>query len=366
MRSAPWLIAAARVARPLGQRRDAPHPAAPTRVRRHIRDVVHGADDGIVAPRAARAGAVLPADRPGLRLGTEGRRQMGMPEHRDHGVKAALVAVALLAAFCAAGGQEPIGPAAPTCPTSAVDTRAVGDAPAGTWLRLNLPAYTLELYDGDTVVRRYGVAIGSLQYPTPIGDHFVARVIWNPWWHPPESPWARGEPVMAPGPDNPMGKVKLQLRGSYYLHGTPWPESVGRAGSHGCIRMRQEDAVQLATLVLDAAGAGVPRATVDSLLDGPLFRTTRDVELPAPIPLRIVYELAEVRGDSLRLYPDVYGRAPRPARGQALDALAAAGRDTLAVRREVLDAMVRQARRRAVAAPLDSVAPPTPQFRRLP
>jgi murein L,D-transpeptidase YcbB/YkuD len=171
---------------------------------------------------------------------------------------------------------------------------------------------------------------------------------------------------MGPGPDNPMGKVKLQLRGPYYLHGTPWPESIGRAGSHGCIRMRQEDAVQLATLVLDAAGAGLPRATVDSLLDGALVRTTRDVDLPAPIPLHIVYEVAEVRADSLHVYPDVYERAPRPARALALDALAAAGRDTLAVRREALDALVRRGRRQAAAAPLDSLAPLTLQPGRSP
>ena len=41
------------------------------------------------------------------------------------------------------------------------------------------------------------------------GDFSVRRVIWNPRWVPPNSKWARGKKPMGPGPDNPMGRVKI-------------------------------------------------------------------------------------------------------------------------------------------------------------
>jgi hypothetical protein len=287
-------------------------------------------------------------------------------ELRDHGLKALLVAAGLLAALCAAEGQPTATAAAPPCPAADAARQSAAVAQSDVWLHLNLPAFTLEVRRGDAVVRRYPVAVGGDEFPTPTGDFTVTRVVWNPWWYPPDSPWARNEPVMAPGPKNPMGKVKLQLRGPYFLHGTPWPESVGGAESHGCVRLRQEDAVALATLVIAAAGPAMARETVDSLLDGPLARTTREVELHTPVLLRIVYELAAVRGDSLHVYPDVYRRVARPRRSVAMEALAGAGIDTAAVRREALDALVSRSRGRAASAPLDSlIAAPSDPSRTL-
>ncbi len=78
---------------------------------------------------------------------------------------------------------------------------------------------------------------------------------------PPASAWAKKEQPMPPGPGNPMGRVKLNFRPLYFLHGTPVPSSMGSAALHGCIRMHIADAIALARDVL--AAGGVDTATVD-------------------------------------------------------------------------------------------------------
>src|SRR5581483_6300131 len=63
----------------------------------------------------------------------------------------------------------------------------------------------LILYDGMKTVRTFGVATGQAAYPTPLG-RFAIVVKWrNPWWYPPNSPWAKGAKPIPPGPGNPLG-----------------------------------------------------------------------------------------------------------------------------------------------------------------
>ena len=64
----------------------------------------------------------------------------------------------------------------------------------------------LSLFDGPTLVRRFGVATGSSQYPTPLGTYSIATKQMNPWWiPPPDSEWAKGAKPIPPGPGNPLG-----------------------------------------------------------------------------------------------------------------------------------------------------------------
>ena len=95
----------------------------------------------------------------------------------------------------------------------------------------------LTLYNGDRVVRQFGVATGQAVYPTPLGK-FQIVVKWkNPWWYPPASPWAKGK-ARAPGPGDPLGArwIGLSAPGDW-IHGTPQDGSIGSSLSHGCIRM---------------------------------------------------------------------------------------------------------------------------------
>jgi lipoprotein-anchoring transpeptidase ErfK/SrfK len=96
----------------------------------------------------------------------------------------------------------------------------------------------LTLYNGAKVVRQFEVATGQTIYPTPLG-RFQIIVKWrNPWWYPPNSPWAKGEKPVPPGPGNPLGTRWMGLSApGVGIHGTPEDGSIGYSLSHGCIRM---------------------------------------------------------------------------------------------------------------------------------
>ena len=56
--------------------------------------------------------------------------------------------------------------------------------------------------------------------------------------------------TVPPGPNNPVGLVWIDLTApSYGIHGTPQPEEIGKTESHGCIRLTNWDAVDLAAMV---------------------------------------------------------------------------------------------------------------------
>jgi len=184
-------------------------------------------------------------------------------------------------------------------------------APTGSELRLvvNIPAGRLHVYEGDRLTRTYPVSVGTRGHRTPAGRYSIGRVVWNPWWHPPEAEWARKRKVTPPGPGNPMGRTKIHLTEDYYIHGTP-SSNEGRLGSpasHGCIRMRNADVMELARLVHRYDGQGITSAEVEKLAASP--RATREVGLTGRVVAEIVYEVAEVRNGKLRVHPDVYGVA---------------------------------------------------------
>lgn len=104
-------------------------------------------------------------------------------------------------------------------------------------------ANRLFLYNGMRYLRTFGVATGQTQYPTPLG-RFRIVVKWkNPWWYPPDSPWAKDLDPVPPGPSNPLGTRWMGISSpGVGIHGTPEPGSIGYSVSHGCIRMRISDA----------------------------------------------------------------------------------------------------------------------------
>jgi hypothetical protein len=101
----------------------------------------------------------------------------------------------------------------------------------------------LRLYDAMRFWRLFAVATGQRQYPTPLG-RFTVVVKWrNPWWYPPNSPWAQGQQPIPPGPYNPLGTRWMGLSAAGVgIHGTPSDSSIGYSVSHGCIRMHIPDA----------------------------------------------------------------------------------------------------------------------------
>jgi lipoprotein-anchoring transpeptidase ErfK/SrfK len=154
-------------------------------------------------------------------------------------------------------------------------------------LVIDLSDRTLFVMSGDDVVRTFPVSVGTSNYPTPNGAFSIRRIIWNPSWRPPPSAWARDDRPQPPGAiSNPMGRVKIFFREpDYYIHGTFLPSSLGNARSHGCVRMRNIDVVELARMIMINAG---------SRQDQEWYRTTvanketsREVNLPKAIPVRV-------------------------------------------------------------------------------
>jgi hypothetical protein len=119
----------------------------------------------------------------------------------------------------------------------------------------------LHLYKGARPWRTVGVATGQAIYPTPLGNWHVVDMQRNPWWRPPDSPWAKGLKPIPPGPGNPLGTRWMGLDAAGVgMHGTPDAASIGYSASHGCIRMRIPDAEWL----FDHVRIGTPVFIVDA------------------------------------------------------------------------------------------------------
>lgn len=263
---------------------------------------------------------------------------------RLHSVAVGGLLVLLAVALC--------GPPRPLTPAELSD----GRHPATLSLELNIPAFRFDVRAESTLVRSFPVAVGMRRYKTPTGDFEISRIIWNPWWFPPDAEWASRDSITRPGPTNPMGKVKLLFNGPYYLHGTPLPGSLGRAASHGCVRMRNEDAVELAKLVHLYGTAPISDALLDSLTSA--WKTTRTFEVISLIPVTIVYRAAEVRDSALIIYPDVYRRHREGLYGPAMSALIEAGYDTAAVDAHLVRLLLRRAASTAASISVDQLLLP--------
>ena len=101
----------------------------------------------------------------------------------------------------------------------------------------------LVLMNGDRAVKIYDVAVGKATTPSPEGEFRIINRIPNPAWYQPGK-------VVAPGKANPLGTRWMGLSAKGYgIHGTNAPKSIGKAASHGCIRMRAADLEELFDLV---------------------------------------------------------------------------------------------------------------------
>jgi murein L,D-transpeptidase YcbB/YkuD len=244
------------------------------------------------------------------------------------------------------------------CLSGAATAPLASQEPAPLRLDLNIPTLRLVVYEGDRVLRTYGVAVGENKFPTPTGEFEVQSAEWNPWWRPPAREWAAKDKITPPGPTNPMGRVKLFFTNLYYIHGTPDEKSIGSAASHGCVRMRNADVIALARL-LHERGAAAPNLNIDNILKG---RKTSTARLRQAIPLVIRYDPVVVDAGEIRIYPDLYGRRAVHAEG-VYQALISAGYDTGGINRADVGALLKRAESRkgvfkvAVADAFSAAAP---------
>lgn len=108
---------------------------------------------------------------------------------------------------------------------------------------VSLEDHKLALVEDGQVKKVYTVAVGKASTPSPVGTYTIARRVKNPTY------WHNGK-VVPSGAGNPVGTrwMGLSVKG-YGIHGTNEPRSIGKAASHGCIRMARKDLEEMYELV---------------------------------------------------------------------------------------------------------------------
>lgn len=172
---------------------------------------------------------------------------------------------------------------------------------------INVASRELTIYGNNEEQMRFPVGVGEPRYKTPIGGkRALSRIIWNPWWLPPDSPWARGAKDTPPGPRNPLGKAKMPLGDAILLHGTDKPYTVGHARSHGCLRMKNEDVIAVAWWLQKYFSPATDEALRAGYLNS--WRGPQTVALHQAVPVEITYQRVEIREDTIYVHPDIYYR----------------------------------------------------------
>jgi hypothetical protein len=238
-------------------------------------------------------------------------------------------AAAFALAACGGGdaennGAAPAGGAAP-----AAQPAPPPQPPQEVRLEVDVAARQVRMFRRDQLEKSYGIAVGTAEWPTQNGNWNVTQVVWNPGWTPPpDEEWTKDEKPKDPGdPDNPLGTVQIVYDPPRTIHGTNQPESIGKAASHGSIRMRNEEAEELAQLLMVAGGAPKDAAWIQQARTN---RTVRqEVQLPNPIPISVINgadNADAIEGD--RPKGTESGAAPKSSGGTATGAAPRSSGDT--------------------------------------
>lgn len=125
----------------------------------------------------------------------------------------------------------------------AQQTATVAPARVRRQVVVSVPDRKLVVMENGAVLRVFSVAVGAEVSPSPSGEFEIVSRLTDPTYY-------HSGVVIPAGTDNPLGPrwVGLNKKG-YGIHGTNMPGSIGKAASHGCIRMRNRDIVQFFAMV---------------------------------------------------------------------------------------------------------------------
>ena len=128
----------------------------------------------------------------------------------------------------------------------------------------------LALVEHGSVKKIYPVAVGKPSTPSPAGTFTIQTRVVDPTY-------SHDGLIVPPGPQNPVGTrwMGLNIRG-YGIHGTNAPNSIGKAASHGCIRMSKKDLEELFSMV--QVGDTVQLVDTRNDLTAQLFGTPADAQ----------------------------------------------------------------------------------------
>jgi hypothetical protein len=124
-------------------------------------------------------------------------------------------------------------------------------------IMISRSSFQLTLYKALKPVKTYGIAVGQAGLETPAGLYSIANKAVNPAWHVPNSAWAgdlAGQVIAGDDPSNPIKARWMGIYDGAGIHGTDAEGSIGTAASHGCIRMRIPEVIEL----YDQVDVGAP------------------------------------------------------------------------------------------------------------
>lgn len=196
------------------------------------------------------------------------------------------------------------------------------------YLLVNIPAFSLQVMNGDSLVFECEAIVGKETNKTAIFKGMMKYIVFNPYWNIPDQiaekeilpaisknkdylkenhmEWYDGRLRQVPGPDNALGAIKFVFPNPFdiYLHDTPTKglfKEQKRAFSHGCIRISAP--YQLATYLLRDQRGWSNQKMDEILLKG----KEHYVKLDKVIPVYILYLTAFVDFDGkLNFRDDIY------------------------------------------------------------
>src|SRR5688500_14934691 len=204
----------------------------------------------------------------------------------------ALAASSLLVVGCAKSetdeGQRDTSAPVPATGTAGSGSTTGTLAPATAEMRIevDVAARQLKVFRGGQQVATHAVAVGSERWPTEKGEWTIKQVVWNPDWVPPDESWAEErEPRESGDPKNPLGRAQLVYDLPRTIHGTNDPTSIGKAVSHGSIRVTNQVGIALGKQLIESAGVAKDSAFYR---DAQQNRSTKQVvDLPGGVPIRV-------------------------------------------------------------------------------
>ncbi len=200
----------------------------------------------------------------------------------------------------------------------------------GDYLVVNIPAYSLTVMHGDSLIFSCGVIVGKETNKTAIFKGNLENIVFNPYWNVPDNilekeilpmaaknknyleenhmEWYDGRLRQKPGVDNALGEIKFLFPNPFdiYLHDTPAKglfQEERRAFSHGCIRIAEPHRLAL-YLLRDKKGWSAEE--MDRVLG---LKTERYIKMDNKVPVYVVYLTAFVDfSGNLNFREDIYNR----------------------------------------------------------
>lgn len=116
------------------------------------------------------------------------------------------------------------------------------------FITVDRSSFKLRFYRNLELDKTYDIAVGAQGYDTPTGLYDIQSKQVDPVWYVPEEKWAgklAGKTIPGGAANNPLKARWMGFNGGAGIHGTSDAGSIGSAASHGCIRMRVPDVIDL-------------------------------------------------------------------------------------------------------------------------